>query len=110
MVTARCPPAPQLQKHKLGGKPPSHPIASPHQMGKQEEERKEGNETDCETSEYCGLISGVRPGILTPGFWLVSHPHDFLGPAKQHILPEGEETSPTNKTTAGRGVAQSLRV
>lgn len=35
------PPVPELQKHKLGGKPPSHSIVSPYQMGKTRG-RKEG--------------------------------------------------------------------
>lgn len=40
---------PQLEKHKLGGNPPSHPIASPHQ--KAGKERKKGKEMDSETDE-----------------------------------------------------------
>lgn len=88
-MTATCPPVPSCSKStNLEGNPQVTLLPACTKQEKGEKERKRGSEIDCETNQYRGLISWTWPGILTPGFWLVSQPPNFLGSTKQHILPE----------------------
>lgn len=86
MVPAKCPPAPELQKHRLRGKPLHNSIVSPQQTG-----RKVWNEVGRELNL---IVPSLAFGLQFLGLFFIPQ---FLGLIRSGNCQNGKKTSPTVK-------------